>query len=85
MQNNIGLPAVVLAVVAVLQLLWIVRLLDFGKLVRRSNELPKFGANPDYNWVQVRRDGASTAWLALTDAELDTAIKRAESNAEDQP
>lgn len=85
MQNTISLPVFVFAIIAVLELLWIVRLLDFGKLVRRSNELPKFGANPDYNWVQVRREGASTVWLALTDAELDTAIKRAESNAEDQP
>jgi len=84
MQNDIGLPTVVLAVLVVVQLLWIVRQTDFGKLVKRSNQLPKFGANPDYHWVQIRREGGA-AWLALTDVELDTAIKRAEANDEDRP
>lgn len=85
MQNTISLPTLVIAIVAVLELLWIVRLLDFGKLIKRSNEQPKFGANENYTWVQVRKAEGGTQWLAMTDNELAAMGIRAANNEEDQP
>lgn len=85
MQNEISFPTLVAVVLAAVELVVIVRLLDFGMLIKRSNAQPKFGANDDYTWVQVRKVEGGTQWLAMTDTELATMGIRAANNEEDQP